>query len=90
MNLNRRQFMAIAAAIAAGCDQASGQQSSASAPASNPSDATTQQSGVIDAGPDRKNPQASRGLLAAEEIDALVETIHQRSRGESRQATGSS
>ncbi len=44
--------------------------------------------GVIDAGPDRKNPQASRGLLAAEEIDALVETIHQRSRGESRQATG--
>ena len=44
--------------------------------------------GVIDAGPDRKNPQASPGLLAAEEIDALVETIHQRSRGGSRQATG--
>jgi sucrose phosphorylase len=44
--------------------------------------------GVIDAGPDRKNPQASPGLLAPEEIDALVETIHQRSHGESRQATG--
>ena len=44
--------------------------------------------GVIDAGPDRKNPQASPGLLAPEEIDALVETIHQRSLGESRQATG--
>ncbi len=44
--------------------------------------------GVIDAGPDRKNPRASPGLLAPEEIDALVETIHQRSHGESRQATG--
>ena len=44
--------------------------------------------GVIDAGADRKNPQASPGLLAPEEIDALVETIHQRSDGESRQATG--
>src|SRR5665213_70 len=44
--------------------------------------------GVIDAGPDRKNPQTSPGLLAPEEIDALVETIHQRSHGESRQATG--
>lgn len=44
--------------------------------------------GVIDAGPDRKNPQASPGLLAPQEIDGLVETIYQRSRGESRQATG--
>jgi sucrose phosphorylase len=44
--------------------------------------------GVIDAGPGRKNPEASPGLLAPEEIDALVETIHQRSLGESRQATG--
>jgi len=44
--------------------------------------------GVVDAGPDRKNPQASPGLLAPEEIDALVETIHQRSHEESRQATG--
>ncbi|HSR05722.1 MAG TPA: hypothetical protein VLM42_01110, partial [Bryobacteraceae bacterium] len=44
--------------------------------------------GVIDAGPDRKNPEASPGLLAPEEIQVLVETIHQRSLGESRQATG--
>jgi len=44
--------------------------------------------GVIDAGPDRKNPETSPGLLAPEEIDHLVETIHQRSLGESRQATG--
>ena len=44
--------------------------------------------GVIDAGPDRKNPGASPGLLVPEEIDHLVETIHQRSLGESRQATG--
>lgn len=46
--------------------------------------------GVIDAGPDRKNPQASPGLLTPDEIDALVETIHQSSHGESRQATGAS
>jgi sucrose phosphorylase len=46
--------------------------------------------GVIDAGLDRKNPQALPGLLAPEEIDGLVETIHQRSHGESRQATGAS
>jgi sucrose phosphorylase len=44
--------------------------------------------GVIDAGPDRENPQASPGLLAPEEIQNLVETIHERSHGESRQATG--
>lgn len=44
--------------------------------------------GVIDVGPDRKNPDVSPGLLAPEELDALVETIHQRSSGESRQATG--
>ena len=28
------------------------------------------------------------GLLTSEEIDSLVETIHERSKGESRQATG--
>jgi sucrose phosphorylase len=44
--------------------------------------------GVIDAGPDRKNPEESPGLLDPKEIDVLVETIHQRSLGESRQATG--
>ncbi len=44
--------------------------------------------GVIDAGPDRKDPEASLGLLSPEEIDTLVETIHGRSSGESRRATG--
>jgi len=44
--------------------------------------------GVIDAGSDRKHPAASPGLLSPEEIDTLVETIHHRSSGESRQATG--
>lgn len=44
--------------------------------------------GVIDVGPDRKCPDGPLGLLASEEIDNLVETIHQRSNGESRQATG--
>jgi sucrose phosphorylase len=43
--------------------------------------------GVVDVGADRKggNPP---GLLTPEEIDALVETIHQRSHKESHQATG--
>jgi len=44
--------------------------------------------GVIDVGPDRKCPDGLPGLLTPEEIDRLVETIHQRSGGESRQATG--
>ncbi|MEP6960533.1 MAG: sucrose phosphorylase [Acidobacteriota bacterium] len=44
--------------------------------------------GVIDAGPDRRGEQVLPGLLTAEEIDNLVETIHARSNGESRQATG--
>jgi sucrose phosphorylase len=44
--------------------------------------------GVIDVGPDRKTPDGSPGLLTSEEIDQLVETIHQRSGGASRQATG--
>jgi sucrose phosphorylase len=44
--------------------------------------------GVIDVGPDRRGTELLPGLLAAEEIDNLVETIHARSNGESRQATG--
>jgi sucrose phosphorylase len=44
--------------------------------------------GVIDVGPDRKGSESLPGLLTAEEIDNLVETIHTRSSGESRQATG--
>jgi sucrose phosphorylase len=42
--------------------------------------------GVIDAGADREGRAA--GLLPPADIDALVETIHVRSRGESRLATG--
>ena len=42
--------------------------------------------GVVDVGPDRGGQAA--GLLSPEQIDGLVDTIHQRSRGESRQATG--
>ena len=41
--------------------------------------------GVVDVGADASG---TPGLLSPEEIDSLVETIHQRSRGESRQATG--
>lgn len=41
--------------------------------------------GVIDVGADAAGRP---GLLAPEAIDSLVETIHRRSRGESRQATG--
>ena len=41
--------------------------------------------GVIDAGPDRTGRQ---GFLTTREIEALVETIHQRSHGESREASG--
>jgi sucrose phosphorylase len=44
--------------------------------------------GVIDIGPDRRGSQVLPGLLGAEEIDNLVETIHARSNGQSRQATG--
>ncbi len=44
--------------------------------------------GVIDVGADAKDPAGRPGLLAPAQIDALVETIHERSRGESRQATG--
>jgi len=44
--------------------------------------------GVIDVGPDRRGDEILPGLLTSEEIDDLVETIHSRSNGESRQATG--
>ena len=44
--------------------------------------------GVIDVGPDRRGSEVLPGLLNADEIDTLVETIHARSNGESRQATG--
>ncbi|MCF2909241.1 sucrose phosphorylase [Pseudoalteromonas sp. DL2-H2.2] len=40
--------------------------------------------GIVDAGPDGDKP----GLLNAQQIDTLVETIHANSRGESKQATG--
>jgi sucrose phosphorylase len=45
--------------------------------------------GVLDVGADRKGGNLP-GLLAPAEIEALVETIHRRSRNESRQATGAS
>ncbi len=44
--------------------------------------------GVLDVGPSRKGAESKPGLLTPEEIDALVETIHARSGGASRQATG--
>ncbi|HEY0216071.1 MAG TPA: sucrose phosphorylase [Cellulomonas sp.] len=43
--------------------------------------------GVIDVGPDQDDPTRA-GLLAPEQVDALVEQIHQRSGGASRRATG--
>jgi sucrose phosphorylase len=43
--------------------------------------------GVLDVGVAR-GKSGARGLLAPHEIDSLVETIHQRSRGESRIASG--
>jgi sucrose phosphorylase len=44
--------------------------------------------GVIDAGADAADPAARPGLLPEAEIDALVETIHRNSHGESMRATG--
>jgi sucrose phosphorylase len=44
--------------------------------------------GVIDIGADSENPQDHHGLIPPEELDALVETIHVNSNGQSRQATG--
>jgi sucrose phosphorylase len=44
--------------------------------------------GVIDVGADPADPVKRPGLLKPEEIHTLVETIHQKSQGQSRQATG--
>jgi len=44
--------------------------------------------GVIDVGADARDPVSRPGLLEPAEIDALVETIHARSNGQSRKATG--
>ncbi len=44
--------------------------------------------GVIDIGADSADPVSSAGLIPPEDIDALVETIHEKSGGQSRQATG--
>ncbi len=44
--------------------------------------------GVLDVGPTRNRPDELPGLLPIEEIDALVATIHERSKGASLQATG--
>jgi sucrose phosphorylase len=44
--------------------------------------------GVLDVGPTRNKEDELPGLLLSEQINALVETIHERSHGASRQATG--
>ncbi len=44
--------------------------------------------GVLDVGPSRKGSETKPGLLTSEQINHLVETIHERSRGASRHATG--
>jgi sucrose phosphorylase len=44
--------------------------------------------GIIDAGPDAADRAGRPGLVPAEELDRLVELIHDRSRGQSRLATG--
>ena len=44
--------------------------------------------GVIDVGADARDPKDRPGLLPPAAIDSLVETIHARSGGQSRQATG--
>lgn len=44
--------------------------------------------GVIDVGAEGGDTKNSPGLLAPAQIDALVETIHERSGGQSRKATG--
>jgi sucrose phosphorylase len=44
--------------------------------------------GVIDVAADRQSPSGPPGLLSSQEINDLVETIHDRSNGTSRQATG--
>jgi sucrose phosphorylase len=45
--------------------------------------------GVLDVGADRRSSDGPPGLLSSEDIDRLVEAIHERSKGSSRQATGS-
>lgn len=44
--------------------------------------------GVIDVGADARDPANRPGLLDPASIDSLVETIHERSQGQSRKATG--
>ena len=44
--------------------------------------------GLIGVGPDRKSPDSPPGLLSLEEINDLVETIHERSNGASLEAIG--
>jgi sucrose phosphorylase len=44
--------------------------------------------GIVDIGADRSAPEARPGLVPAEELDRLVERIHQASGGASRKATG--
>ncbi len=44
--------------------------------------------GVLDVGPTRNREVERPGLLPSDQIDSLVKTIHERSRGASRQATG--
>ena len=44
--------------------------------------------GIIDVGPDLTDRAGHPGLVPAEELEHLVELIHQRTNGESRRATG--
>jgi sucrose phosphorylase len=44
--------------------------------------------GIIDIGADASDRRSHRGLVPPAELDALVETIHANSNGQSRQATG--
>ena len=44
--------------------------------------------GIIDIGADPSRRETAPGLVPAHELDQLVETIHQRSQGQSRLATG--
>jgi sucrose phosphorylase len=44
--------------------------------------------GIIDIGPDASDRAGAPGLVPAAEIDALVESIHRASGGQSREATG--
>lgn len=44
--------------------------------------------GIVDIGPDPADREGRPGLVPAAELDLLVEGIHERSRGQSRRATG--